>query len=184
MRSFRRANVSNAASVALRSVLLVTLALAPACGDDDGSTTTDSGPRTDLGLPGVDSGPPPPPPTDGGPGPTDSGPSPVDSGPPVIDAGPPPADTGPTIDAGPDNACTMASDCAWGEIDHEITQRSDCICLFGCPSIPQNRATVERRQAQYRMHCDPRVDGMGDPCPVDDCIAPPPLSCTAGACAP
>jgi hypothetical protein len=99
-----------------------------------------------------------------------------------IDAG---AD-GSFADAGSGDAgqatCTVNEDCVWGEIDHEITRREDCICLFGCPSYILNRQTRDRRQEQYTEHCDPRFDGMGDPCPVDDCITPPPLFCREGVC--
>jgi len=102
------------------------------------------------------------------------------------DAGPRdtgPRDAGPR-DAGPDNACVVPADCAWGEIDHEILARTDCICIFGCPSLPQSRATVERRQRQHLALCDPTRDGMGNPCPIDDCIGPPPLDCVGNVCVP
>lgn len=85
--------------------------------------------------------------------------------------------------AGSDNACQQASDCAWGEISHEILTKADCMCLFGCPYLPQNRDTVERRRAQYNALCTPGRDGQGMPCPIDDCIDMPDLSCLNGICA-
>src|SRR6185503_5740778 len=39
------------------------------------------------------------------------------------------------IDMSAPSQCQTANDCAWGEIDHEILSRADCICLFGCPYI-------------------------------------------------
>ena len=91
------------------------------------------------------------------------------------------------VDVGADastTACVVATDCVWGEISYEIRTRSDCMCLLGCPSTPLNRVTVERRRAQYSAVCDPRFDGAGHPCPVDDCVGPPPLACRSGVCAP
>jgi Kazal-type serine protease inhibitor domain len=85
--------------------------------------------------------------------------------------------------AGSDRSCKLSTDCAWGEIDHEILASIDCICLFGCPSLIQNKTTVGRRQGQYASLCDPRTDGQGRPCPIDDCMMPPPLVCTQGQCA-
>ncbi len=80
------------------------------------------------------------------------------------------------------DACTTATDCAWGEIDHEILSSSDCVCLLGCPSFPLSQATVNRRQMQYDALCTPGKDGMGNPCPVDDCAGPGPIACTGGHC--
>jgi hypothetical protein len=85
--------------------------------------------------------------------------------------------------AGSDSSCKLSSDCAWGEIGHEIAKRTDCMCLFGCPGLIQNATTVARRRAQYTAICDPAVDGQGRPCPIDDCMMPPPLACVAGQCA-
>jgi len=92
----------------------------------------------------------------------------------------------PPVDAGPPNACMVDSDCTWGEIDHEILSRADCVCLLGCPHIEQNKATTARRMAQYQALCTPGRDANGNPCPVDDCVVPPPLHCVSGAgiCAP
>lgn len=87
-------------------------------------------------------------------------------------------------DSAANNSCNAATECAWGEIDHEILTRADCPCLAGCPGIALSRATVERRQRQYSALCTPGVDGMGRPCGVDDCIPPPPLECRAGVCLP
>lgn len=81
-------------------------------------------------------------------------------------------------------SCQTAADCQWGEIRREILARSDCMCLFGCPSTPLNRATVARRNAQYMSLCTPGRDGNGQPCPEDDCSIPPPLECRMGACVP
>jgi hypothetical protein len=85
--------------------------------------------------------------------------------------------------AGSDSSCNIDIDCAWGEIGHEITKRADCLCLFGCPGLIQNTTTATRRQAQYAALCDPRTDGQGQPCPIDDCMMPPPLVCLNGQCA-
>jgi hypothetical protein len=84
---------------------------------------------------------------------------------------------------GPYDTCSVAGDCGWGEIDHEILSPSDCICLFGCPYIPLSKVTVDRRTAQYNMFCTPGKDGQGNPCPVDDCAGPGPIACKAGHCA-
>jgi len=89
----------------------------------------------------------------------------------------------PPVDAGPPNACTVASDCTWGEIDHEILSRADCICLLGCPHLEQNTATAARRMAQYQALCTPGRDANGNPCPVDDCVYLPALGCVGGFCA-
>ena len=78
--------------------------------------------------------------------------------------------------------CETPSDCAWGEIDHEILVFEDCICLFGCPYLALNRQTVERRLAQYTAICDPYTDGQGNPCPIDDCMPPPELECVDNEC--
>ncbi|HWA72594.1 MAG TPA: hypothetical protein VG937_09675 [Polyangiaceae bacterium] len=91
--------------------------------------------------------------------------------------------TGGAATGGSDNACENASDCAWGEINHEILTKADCVCLFGCPYLPQSRTTVERRRAQYTALCTPGQNGQGMPCPIDDCIEMPSLSCVNGACA-
>ena len=66
--------------------------------------------------------------------------------------------------------CDTADDCGYGEIDHEIAKKSDCICRFGCPYIPLNKTTIERRNASYTKLCDPSKDGQGQPCPIDDCV--------------
>jgi len=80
--------------------------------------------------------------------------------------------------------CSQASDCGWGEIDHEILAPADCICLLGCPYLPLNRETIARRQDQYDELCDPMVDGSGNPCPVDECVMPPEPTCEDNACGP
>src|SRR5262245_44200523 len=59
--------------------------------------------------------------------------------------------SGSTTKSGPVDACMVADDCAWGEIDREILSPADCPCLFGCPYIPLSKTTVERRKAQYQM---------------------------------
>jgi hypothetical protein len=82
----------------------------------------------------------------------------------------------------PYNSCEAESDCAWGEIDHEILKKKDCVCLYGCPYIPLSKETVERRAEQHAKLCDPRADGNGDPCGIDDCATPGALACNAGAC--
>lgn len=82
----------------------------------------------------------------------------------------------------PYNACTVVSDCAWGEIEHEILSHKDCVCLYGCPYIPLSKETVERRAAQHAELCKSREDGNGDPCGIDDCAEPGALACNQGVC--
>jgi hypothetical protein len=84
--------------------------------------------------------------------------------------------------AASDTACTTDADCGWGEIGHEIVTPADCICLFGCPYIPLNQDTVDRRLAQHTTLCDPQHDGQGQPCPIDDCASPAPAMCIEGSC--
>lgn len=83
---------------------------------------------------------------------------------------------------GPYDTCSAPTDCAWGEIDHEILSSSDCVCLFGCPFIPLSKATVDRRKTQYAASCTPGEDGQGNPCGIDDCASPPQIDCQAGKC--
>jgi hypothetical protein len=78
--------------------------------------------------------------------------------------------------------CETASDCAYGEIDHEIVRKTDCICLFGCPSLAQNERVIARRSASYAALCDPTRDGSGNPCPIDDCVVLPAPLCVDGVC--
>jgi hypothetical protein len=80
------------------------------------------------------------------------------------------------------DVCATAADCAWGEIEHEILQASDCVCLYGCPYIPLSKETVDRRNMQYQALCTPGQDGNGNPCGVDDCAVPPPIQCMSGKC--
>jgi hypothetical protein len=82
----------------------------------------------------------------------------------------------------PYNACTIDSDCAWGEIEHEIRSKKDCVCLYGCPYIPLSKQTVDRRVAQHAQFCSARVDGNGDPCGIDDCAEPGAVVCNQGVC--
>lgn len=104
----------------LRRWLVVTCVAAlsmSACGDDDGPSAADTGPRADTGLP-----PPPPPPGDGGG--IDTGVPPVDMG-PGVDMGPRP-DTGPTpppppgmcpagmCDLEAQTGCGAGQACDWG----------------------------------------------------------------------
>jgi hypothetical protein len=79
-------------------------------------------------------------------------------------------------------ACTAASECTWGEIDHEILAKTDCMCLFGCPYIPMNQTTFTRRQLEYKNLCDSRYDGSGQLCPIDECARPPAIACVDNAC--
>lgn len=81
-------------------------------------------------------------------------------------------------------SCTVDADCGFGEIDHEILRRADCLCLYGCPYLPLNNVSIERRQSQYDELCEPGRNGRGQVCPIDDCISPPPAACVAGKCAP
>jgi hypothetical protein len=89
---------------------------------------------------------------------------------------------GSLIDAGSPTSCNLQSDCAWGEIDHEILVPADCPCLYGCPYVRLNRTTVERRKLQYAALCNPAYDGQGRSCGIDDCILPPVLLCVQGEC--
>jgi len=61
-------------------------------------------------------------------------------------------------------SCSVSSDCVFGEIDHEIRRGTDCLCLYGCPYLPLNRASIERRQSQYDELCNPGEDGNGNSC--------------------
>lgn len=90
-------------------------------------------------------------------------------------------DTG-TIPATSPRKCLIDSDCGFGEIAKEIRSKADCMCLFGCPSLPLSKETIARRQSQYDALCDPRTDGKGNPCPIDDCARPPDPVCVAGEC--
>jgi hypothetical protein len=83
---------------------------------------------------------------------------------------------------GPYDTCSAPTDCAWGEINHEILSSSDCLCLFGCPSLPLSKTTFDRRNAQYKSLCTPGKDGKGNQCPVDDCAGPPEIACKNGKC--
>ena len=104
---------------------------------------------------------------------------------PAADAAPDVAPEGAVdvpADLPPVRACQTSTDCVWGEIDHEIATRADCVCLYGCPMLVLNRVTVDRRRAQYQRLCTPGRDGMDQPCLVDGCAPPPPLVCRDGAC--
>lgn len=85
-------------------------------------------------------------------------------------------------DAGPPLMCSVASDCTRSEIDHEIRSSADCICLVGCPFVIMNVTTANRRMAQYQARCTPGRDAQGQPCPIDDCVLPPPLDCVGELC--
>ena len=91
------------------------------------------------------------------------------------------AGTGGTI--GDYSACNQDSDCAWTEISVEILGPSDCMCLYGCPYVPVNVQTAQRRAQQYSANCDPKHDGKGVLCGIDDCMLPPVLFCLNGRCA-
>lgn len=90
--------------------------------------------------------------------------------------------SGGALSSAGDDACETASDCGYGEIRNEILTKTDCVCLFGCPFLALNKATVTRRQAQYQHLCDPRVDGKGQSCPIDDCVTLPDPSCVDHKC--
>lgn len=149
--------------------LLVMGALALACG---GSTTSDGAASSSSGSSGA-SGSPAPTGTLGG-----------SSGTPTSDASTPQdasSDAQPPV-SGPYDACKTAADCGWGEINAEITKAEDCICLMGCAFLPLSKDTIARRQAQYDALCTPNKDGKGNPCPVDDCVGPPPIDCIDNRC--
>jgi hypothetical protein len=78
--------------------------------------------------------------------------------------------------------CKVVTDCTWGEIDHEILAKADCMCLFGCPGTAMNATTYDRRQKQYSTLCNPKYDGAGNPCPIDECAPPGPIACIYGTC--
>jgi hypothetical protein len=86
------------------------------------------------------------------------------------------------VDVGSATSCTIASDCIWGEIDHEILAATDCVCLYGCPYLPMNQTTAQRRRTQYDALCNPRTNGNGQPCGIDDCAMPPTIQCAGGVC--
>ncbi len=90
------------------------------------------------------------------------------------------AGTGGTV--GDYAACNQDSDCAWTEISIEILKPSDCMCLYGCPYVPVNMQTAQRRAQQYSANCDARHDGKGVLCGIDDCMLPPALFCLDGTC--
>ena len=79
-------------------------------------------------------------------------------------------------------ACTVDADCTWTEISGEITQTSDCMCLYGCPYLVVNIDTANRRQLQYAAFCTQGKNGQGASCGVDDCIPLPKASCVQGNC--
>lgn len=85
-------------------------------------------------------------------------------------------------DAGSVDRCETAADCAYGEIDHEIVKKSDCVCLYGCPYLPLNKTTVDRRKASYKALCDPRTDAKGQPCGIDDCVPLKAIACDDHVC--
>jgi hypothetical protein len=95
-----------------------------------------------------------------------------------------PGSGGSPVDAGDPSACSVQSDCAWGDIDREILSATDCPCRYGCPFVPLSRSTLDRRNAQYSALCSPMYDGQGHPCGIDDCISPPVLLCVQGECLP
>jgi hypothetical protein len=94
----------------------------------------------------------------------------------------PPVLLPPPVQAGPFDACTVDADCGFGEIQIEIGDDDDCPCLYGCPFLPLTKATIERRQSQYEAVCDPREDGNGETCGIDDCTPAPTPACVAGKC--
>ena len=63
-----------------------------------------------------------------------------------------------------------------------LLKAQDCMCLFGCVYLPQTKTTATRRQMQHTALCTPNKDGMGNPCPVDDCVQPGPIACINGTC--
>ncbi len=81
-------------------------------------------------------------------------------------------------------SCQTATDCGWGEIDHEILESTDCICLLGCPYLPLSQDAIDRRLEQYQNLCNPQVDGAGNPCPIDECMMPPDPTCVDNVCGP
>ena len=89
------------------------------------------------------------------------------------------------VDAGADPSdteCETASDCGYGEIEHEIVSKADCVCLYGCPYLPLNQATIERRKTSHAKLCDPRTDGKGQLCGVDDCVPLTAAMCVDHVC--
>jgi hypothetical protein len=82
------------------------------------------------------------------------------------------------------DSCSSDADCTWGEISREIVMASDCPCLYGCPYLPQTKATVMRRSEQYKALCNALTNGNGQPCGIDDCAAPGAIACVDGKCQP
>jgi hypothetical protein len=87
-----------------------------------------------------------------------------------------------TADASTFKACSVDSECGVGEIDHEISSRADCLCLYGCPFVVLSKATIARRQSQYNALCVPGKGPTGQSCGIDDCVVPPTPACVAGEC--
>ena len=73
--------------------------------------------------------------------------------------------------------CTVDTDCTFGEIDHEITKPSECVCLYGCVYLPETKMTAARRLAQHDRLCKPDQDGDGNSCGIDDCAVPGAVAC-------
>jgi hypothetical protein len=88
----------------------------------------------------------------------------------------------PPASSGPYDTCTVDADCGFGEIGIEIAGDEDCPCVYGCPFLPLAKATIERRQSQYEAVCDPRENGNGETCGIDDCAPAPTPACVAGKC--
>jgi hypothetical protein len=88
----------------------------------------------------------------------------------------------PPPSAGPYDTCTVDADCGFGEIRSELVRAEDCPCTYGCPFLPLGKPTIERRQSQYEALCDPRQNGSGEDCGIDDCAPAPTPACVAGKC--
>ncbi len=80
------------------------------------------------------------------------------------------------------DTCSVDDDCTFGEIDHEITKPSECVCLYGCVYLPETKMTAARRLAQHDRLCKPDSDGDGNSCGIDDCAVPGAVACVAGTC--
>jgi hypothetical protein len=90
--------------------------------------------------------------------------------------------TGGSAGAANTDTCTVDDDCTFTEIDTEISEPSQCMCLYGCVYLPVTKITAARRLQQHGKFCKSDVDGQGQSCGIDDCVVPGTVACVAGTC--
>jgi hypothetical protein len=76
-------------------------------------------------------------------------------------------------------ACSVDSDCTISEFARPVASVAACYCV-ACAGAALNRATAESYRAQWTAACTQWT--AAQPCPIYDCIAPPPVRCIAGLC--